>query len=197
MPLTDTAIRKAKPADKPFKLADEKGLFLLVQPNGAKYWRHKYRFDGKEKILAHGVYPEIGLKEARKRRDTARKLLAEGVDPAEAKQAVKQNRIIAAANSFEAIARAWFDKYMGGKSQSHRERTLNRLETDIFPWIGKKPVNEIKPQDLLACLRRIEERGAIETAHRVRWSCSKVFRFAIASGIAENDPADLVKEALS
>lgn len=197
MPLTDTAVRNAKPSDKPIKLADEKGLFLLIQPNGAKYWRHKYRFDGKEKVLAHGVYPEVGLKEARERRDAARKLLADGIDPGEAKQAAKQGRIVAAANSFEAIARAWFDKYMSGKSESHRERTINRLETDIFPWLGARPVNEIKPQELLTCLRRIEERGAIETAHRVRWSCSKIFRFAIASGIAESDPAELVKEALT
>lgn len=114
MPLSDITIRNAKPGEKPMKLADEKGLFLLVQPNGAKYWRHKYRFDGKEKTLAHGVYPEVSLKDARERRDAARKLLAQGTDPSEIKQIAKQGRIIAASNSFEAIARAWFIKYMGG-----------------------------------------------------------------------------------
>lgn len=197
MPLSDLAIKKAKPQDKPFKLADEKGLYLLVQPTGGKLWRMNYRHEGKQKTLYMGVYPDVSLTVARDKRDEARRLLAEGTDPATAKQEAKQAAKIAADNSFQAVARQWFEKNMTGKSESHRERTINRLEGDVFPWLGAKPVGEIKPQELLACLRRIEERGAIETAHRVRWSCSKVFRFAIAAGIAESDPAELVKEALT
>lgn len=197
MPLTDMAIKKAKPQEKPYKLTDEKGLYLLVQPSGGKLWRINYRFVGKQKTLYIGSYPDITVASARDRRDSARKLLADGIDPAATKQSEKLARKIAADHAFETIARQWFSKHMTGKSASHRERTINRLETDIFPWLGKRPVAKITAQELLACLQRIEERGAIETAHRVRWSCSKVFRFAIAAGIAENDPADLVKEALT
>lgn len=197
MPLSDLAIKKATPSNKPVKMTDGNGLYLLVQPTGGKLWRYDYRFDGKRKTLALGAYPDVTLAVAREKHGAARKLLADGVDPAATKQAEKQARKIAADNTFEAIARQWFEKFMAGKSVSHRERTINRLENDIFPWLGKRPIAEIKAQELLACLRRIEERGAIETAHRVRWSCSKVFRFAIAAGIAENDPADLVKEALT
>lgn len=197
MPLSDLAIKKAKPQEKPYKLADEKGLYLLVQPTGGKLWRVNYRHEGKQKTLYMGAYPDVSLTAARDKRDEARRLLAEGTDPATAKQEAKQAAKIAADNSFQAVARQWFEKNMTGKSESHRERTINRLEGDVFPWLGAKPVGEIKPQELLACLRRIEERGAIETAHRVRWSCSKVFRFAIAAGIAESDPAELVKEALT
>lgn len=197
MPLSDLAIKKAVPTDKPVKMTDGNGLYLLVQPTGGKLWRYDYRFDGKRKTLALGAYPEVSLAAAREKHGAARKSLAESIDPAASKQAEKQARKIAADNAFETIARQWFAKHMTGKSESHRERTINRLETDIFPWLGKRPIADIKPQELLVCLRRIEERGAIETAHRVRWSCSKVFRFAIAAGIAENDPADLVKEALT
>ncbi|MDR3413572.1 MAG: integrase arm-type DNA-binding domain-containing protein [Formivibrio sp.] len=197
MPLSDLQIRKATPGDKPQKLTDEKGLYLLLQPTGGKLWRFDYRHEGKRKTLALGTYPDVSLAKAREMLTEARKLLANGIDPSEQRKTEKHARKVAASNAFEVVAREWFAKFMVGKSESHRERTLNRLETDIFPWLGKRPVSEIKPQELLICLRRIEERGAIETAHRVRWSCSKVFRFAIAAGMAENDPADLVKEALT
>ncbi|MBB5189639.1 hypothetical protein HNQ50_000349 [Silvimonas terrae] len=197
-PLTDTECKQAKATDKERKLFDGGGLFLLVTPTGSKLWRMKYaRPNGKEGKLSFGAYPEVSLGAARAQRDAARSLLAQGIDPGMQRQQEKEAAAFAAENSFEAVARAWFTKFMTGRSESHRERTINRLESDVFPWLGKRPVSEIRPQELLACLRRIEERGAIETAHRVRWSCSKVFRFAIASGLAESDPADLLKEALT
>lgn len=197
MPLTDTAARNAKPEAKPVRLFDEKGLYLEVAPSGGKWWRFKYRYLGKEKRLSLGVYPDVSLKDARQRRDDARKLLENGTDPSESRKAGKRAERLAAANSFEVVAREWFEKHMAGRSESHKERTLNRLEGDIFPWIGKRPISEIEAPELLECLRRIEVRGALETAGRVRWSCSKVFRYAIASGIAKSDPAELLKDALA
>ncbi|WP_205700962.1 integrase arm-type DNA-binding domain-containing protein [Jeongeupia sp. USM3] len=196
--MTDTECRNAKPADKDRKLFDGGGLFLLVRPTGSKLWRLKYtRPAGSESLLSFGAYPELSLTAARALRDEARALLTKGIDPQLQRQQDKEAAALAAENSFEAVARAWFAKFMTGKSASHRERTINRLESDIFPWIGKRPVGEIRPQEVLACLRRVEERGAIETAHRVRWSCSKVFRYAIAAGMADSDPADLLTEALT
>lgn len=197
MAITDLALRKAKPQDKPYTLRDADGLYVVVTPAGGKLWRYDYRFDGKYKTLSYGKYPFITVAQARSLHLEARQSLAIGIDPGAKKQAAKIARKIAPETTFEAIARSWFEKYMAGKSESHRERTLNRLESDIFPWLGKKAIDEITIPELLACLRRIEARGAIETAHRVRWSCSKVFRFAIASGLASSDPADLIKEALS
>lgn len=170
MTLTDTAIRSAKPTDKPVKLADEKGLFLLVHPNGSKYWRQKYRFGGKEKILAHGVYPDVGLKDARERRDEARKLLANDVDPGENRKIQKAAKVERAANSFEAVAREWYSKHSPNWASSHAGKIIGRLENDLFPWIGGRPVAEITAPDLLACLRRIETRGALDTAHRAMLS---------------------------
>ncbi|GGP18156.1 tyrosine-type recombinase/integrase [Silvimonas iriomotensis] len=197
-PLTDTECKQAKPGEKDRKLFDGGGLYLLVKANGSRLWRLKYvRPNGKEGLMSLGAYPEISLAGARAKRDQARSMLAQGHDPQEDRARAKEAAAVAASNSFESVARVWFEKFMGGKSESHRERTLNRLETDIFPWLGKRPVSDIRPQEILACLHRIEARGAIETAHRVRWSCSKVFRFAIACGIAETDPADLLKEALT
>jgi integrase len=192
MALTDPAVRNAKPGDKPAKLYDEKGLFLLINPGGGKWWRLKYRFAGKEKLLSLGTYPEFSLKEARARRDEARKLLAEGIDPGEHRKAQKQARVDLAANSFEVIAREWFSKFEPNWSADHGERIIRRLERDIFPKIGNRPMAELRAPELLACLRKIEERGAIETAHRALQNCGQVFRYAIATGRAERDlSADL------
>lgn len=192
MALTDPAVRNAKAGDKPSKLFDEKGLFLLVSPAGGKWWRFKYRFGGKEKLLSLGTYPDIGLKDARQRRDDARRLLADAIDPGENRKARKQARTDLAANSFEVIAREWFAKFESTWTQGHSDKIIQRLERDIFPKIGDRPITEVKAPDLLACLRKIEERGALETAHRALQNCGQVFRYAIATGRAERDiTADL------
>lgn len=196
MPLTDTAVKNAKPADKAIKLSDEKGLYLLVHPNGSKYWRLKYRYGGKEKVLALGVYSEVGLKDARKFRDEARELLAKGVDPGENRKALQAAKVERAANSFEVIAREWFAKFLPEWVPSHADKIIRRLERDIFPWLGGKPIAEIKPSDLLTCLRRIEERGAVETAHRALQNCGQVFRYAVATDRAERDIASDLRGAL-
>lgn len=196
MPLSDTAVRNAKPADKPFKLSDEKGLFLLVTPSGGKYWRQKYRFGGKEKMLSFGVYPDVGLKDARERRDAARKLLANDVDPGENKKVQKAAKVERSANSFEVIAREWFAKMQGEWAASHAEKIIARLELDVFPWLGGKPIAEITAPDVLTALRRIEGRGTLDTAHRARGNCSQIFRYAIATGRAERDPIPDLRGAL-
>lgn len=197
MPLTNIQLKQAKPASRPLKLFDGGGLFLLITPMGQRYWRLKYRFAGKEKLLALGVYPKITLLKARKLREEAREKLASNIDPGETRREEKRQILLAAANSFEDVAREWFGKRMEAYSKKHRDRVWNRLETDIFPWLGKRPVNSIEAPEILECLRRIEARGAIETAGRVRWSCSQVFRYAIASGMAQNDPAEVLKGALT
>lgn len=196
MPLSDAAIRSAKPTDKPYKLPDEKGLFLLVHPNGSRYWRHKYRFNGKEKVLAHGVYPEVGLKEARQARDDARKLLAQGIDPGEQRKAMKHARQDLAANSFEVIAREWFAKHRPTWAPNHASKILGRLENDVFPWIGSKPISTITPPQVLEVLRRVEARGVLHTAHRIKGVIGQVMRYAVATGRAERDPTADLKGAL-
>lgn len=196
MPLTDPAVRNAKPTDKPVKLADEKGLFLLVHPNGSKYWRQKYRFGGKEKMLAHGVYPDVTLKEARERRDEARKLLTQGIDPGENRKAIKEARTVGTANSFEVVAREWFGKNCGTWAPSHADKILARLENDVFPWLGGKAVADITAPMVLEVLRRIEKRGTLDTAHRAKGNISQVMRYAIATGRAERDPCPDLRGAL-
>jgi integrase len=196
MALTDTAIRNAKPGAKPFRLYDEKGLYVEVRPTGAKWWRLKYRFGGLGKLLSLGVYDEVSLRKARDRRDEARKLLADGIDPSQHRKATKAARADRAANSFEVVAREWYEKQAPGWAEHHGDRILRRFERDIFPWIGGRPVAEITPPELLAVLRRIEERGAIETAHRAMGNCGQVFRYAIATGRAERDPSPDLRGAL-
>jgi integrase len=196
MALTDTAVRNAKSTEKSFKLSDEKGLFLLVHTNGSKYWRLKYRIAGREKLLALGVYPDVGLKEARAKRDDARKLLAQGVDPADSRRAQKSAANDRAANSFEVVAREWYGKFAPTWAPSHGDKILRRLERDIFPWVGARPVAEVTAPELLRTLRRIEDRGALETAHRALQNCGQVFRYAIATGRAERDPSPDLRGAL-
>jgi integrase len=194
MPLTNTLVRSAKPKDKTFKLFDSGGLYLEVNPTGGKWWRWKYRFGNKEKRLSFGVYPDVSLKAARERRDAARKQLASGIDPGEARKAEKTAQ--AGAESFEAIAREWHAKFSVGWESKHSERTLRRIERNVFPWLGKRPISEIKAPELLAVLRRIESRGALETTHRVMQNCSQVFRYAVATGRAERDPTGDLRGAL-
>lgn len=196
MPLSDTAIRKIKPSDRTQRLFDGGGLYLEVSPAGGKWWRQKYRFLGKEKRLAHGTYPDVSLADAREKRDSARKLLAAGVDPGEHRKALKAASEERAANSFELVAREWFAKQKATWADSHSAKILLRLENDIFPWLGKKPTAEIKPRELLAALNRIVDRGAVESAHRVLQNCSQVFRYAIATGRAERNPAADLRGAL-
>ncbi|MCQ8103549.1 integrase arm-type DNA-binding domain-containing protein [Methylomonas sp. SURF-2] len=196
MPLTDTAIRNAKPSpDKPYKLQDDKGLYLLVNPNGAKYFRYNYRFDGKRKTLALGVYPSTTLKDARDKRDTAKKQLDGGIDPSENKKAIKQAKVESANNSFEVIAREWGQKKVETWSEKNN-RSKRMLERNIFPWLGSRPIADIQPKDILACLRRVEERGTIETAHRTLQICGQVFRYAVATGRVERDLTQDLKGAL-
>lgn len=191
MALTDVAVRNAKFDTKPRKLQDEKSLYLLL--NGAgKYWRWNYRFGGKRKTLALGIYPDTSLAKAREKRDEARRLLADGIDPGLHRKLAKAAITQSAANSFEAVAREWFAKHSPNWAAGHADKIIARLENDLFPWIGSRPIAEIKAPELLVCLRRIEQRGAVDTAHRAQQNASQVFRYAIATGRAERDiSADL------
>lgn len=196
MALTDTAVRNAKPKAKPYKLADERSMFLLVSPAGAKWWRYKYRFGGKEKMLSLGVYPDVGLAAARDKREEARKLLAAGVDPSQNRRAQRAAQVERATNSFETVAREWHTARLDQWTEGHADRILARLENDVFPWIGGRPVAEVSPPELLAVLRRIESRGANETAHRVHQICGQVFRYAVATARAGRDPSADLRGAL-
>ena len=197
MSLTDTTIRNAKPTDKPFKLYDGDGLYLQVTPSGGKWWRFKYRFADKEKLLSVGTCPEIGLKEARARREAGRKLVAEGVDPSENRKATKAARVERDANSFEVVAREWFAKFAATWVSSHGDRIVARFERDIFPKMGGRPIAEITALELLTVVRHIEKRGAVETAHRALGDCGRVFRYAVATGRAERDPSGDLRGALT
>ena len=196
MPLTDTATRQAKYTGKQQKLSDEKGLFLLVNQSG-KYWRLKYRFAGKEKTLALGVYPEVSLKEARAKRDEARKVIAEGADPGVVRKQEKIARKVAGENSFEALAREWHQTQLARWSPGHAARVLDSLEVDVFPDLGRLPVAELTAPLLLDALRKIERRGATETAGRVLQRVGAVMRFAIQTGRATYNPAGDLRGVLS
>lgn len=193
VPLTDTAIRNAKPADKPVRLFDGGGLYLEVAPSGGKWWRLKYRFGGKEKRYSLGVYPEVTLATARKKRDEAREKLAAGIDPGEAKKAEKRASLLAAAHSFEVVARGWMAERKTTVEPAQHAKTLARMENDVFPWLGKRPIAEIDAPEILAVLKRVDGRGARFTAHRIRSEISRVFRYGIKEGHCKADPArDLV-----
>jgi integrase len=190
--LTDTKIKQAKTATKPYKLFDERGLYLIVTARGGRWWRLKYRFGGKEKLLALGTYPEVSLKDARERRDDARKQVAAGVDPSGERKTAK----LIQKDSFEQVAREWFGKFSAVWAPEHASTIIRRLERNIFPWLGARPIGEITAPDLLAVLRRIESRGAIETAHRIKQVCGQVFRYAIATGRAQRDVSAELRGAL-
>jgi integrase len=194
--LTDTTTRQAKPKDKPYKLSDSGGLYLLVNTTG-KYWRLNYRFAGKQKTLALGVYPTISLIEARKRRDQAKVLLANDVDPSVTKALNKQAAYTAAKNTFQAIGLEWFAKNKDTWAESTAKNIFRLLEKDIFPWLGNRPIKDITAAELLSALRKIENRGANELASRCRGYAGMVFRYAIATGRAERDPSADLKGALA
>jgi len=196
MSLSDSKARNAKPGEKQFKLYDTEGMYLLVTPNGGKCWRLKYRFQGKEKLLALGTYPGVSLLEARQRRDEARHQLSIGIDPGEVRKAKKSAKVEQAANSFEAVAREWHSKFSGTWSAGHADTIKERLEKEVFPYIGTRPIAEITPPELLAVLTLMESRGALGMAHRVRTYCSQVFRFAVATCKAERDIASDLRGAL-
>lgn len=196
MALTSTKIKNAKAKLKLYKLYDEKGLYLEVTPKGGKRWRLKYRFNNKEKRISLGVYPEISLKDARDRRDENRKLLANDIDPSEYRKTQKSANLEAQENSFEAVALEWHEKQKSTWTPDHAKRLLRRLSNDIFPWIGSRPIADIKAPELLNVVRKIESRGANESAHRALSNCGQIFRYAVATGKAERDLSGDLKGAL-
>jgi integrase len=187
MPITDIIARNAKPKNKAYKVTDEKSLYLYIKPNGSKYWRYKYYFAGKEKLLPIGVYPEITLKEARDKRDEARKMVREGIDPMKAKRDKKIQHMLENGNSLELVAREWFDNKNGSWTKRHARYTLRRLEANIFPIIGSRAVQKITAPELLEVLREVEKRDALDLSHRLLQICGQIFRYAIATGRAERD----------
>jgi len=194
MPLTNIATRKALPREKLYRLTDGEGMYLDVAPNGSKYWRLKYRFAGKEKRLALGIYPYVSLADARERRYEARKALASGFDPGAVKKAEKRAVRIAAANSFALATQGWLDERKPYVTAGSWEKTKARFEKDVFPWLGKRPIGEIDAPEILSVLKRIDSRGARFTAHKVRSEISRVFRYGIKEGYCKDDPAaNLVK----
>jgi len=194
--LTDTEIRKTKPQDKPFKMADGKGLYLLVKPGGGRLWRFDYRFDGKRKTLALGTYPETTLAKAREKLEEARRKLADGIDPGEARKAARQAQEDSVKNSFEAVALEYFNVRGKDWGERYRQRLETDMRRDIFPWLGDKPIRDITAPELLKSLNRIVERGAEETARRARETCGSIFRYGMATGRTDTDPAQALKGAL-
>ncbi len=194
-PLSEIKVRTAKPKEAEYKIFDGGGLFLLVTPSGGKLWYFKYRYDKTEKKIAFGPYPEISLADARQRRDEARKQVANGIDPGAVRKAMKQAET-EETETFEAIAREWHIKFATTWTSGHAATIMGRLERDLFPWIGKRPIATIKAPELLAVLRRVESRGALESAHRIRTIAGQVFRYAVATGRAERDPAADLRGAL-
>lgn len=197
MPLTDAAIRKAKPAAKPYKLTDGGGLHLYISTAGGKLWRYRYEIDGKEKTLSIGKYPAVSLQDARSARDRARSTLATGADPSLAKRAERATFRAQAADTFETLAREWHGLNKPRWVPVHASDVLTSLERDVFPTLGPLPVRDITPPQVLALMRQIEQRGAVETAHRIRQRISAVFVYAIATGRGEADPAGVIKGALA
>ncbi|ENU0193192.1 tyrosine-type recombinase/integrase [Klebsiella oxytoca] len=197
MKLNARQVDAAKPREKAYKLADGAGLYLEVVPSGSRYWRMKYRFNGKEKRMAFGVYPAVSLAQARALRDEAKKKLAEGIDPSFAKKEEKLVRDVRHNNTFQAVALEWHGTKVSRWSEGYASDIIEAFNKDIFPYIGQQPVNEIKPLVLLNVLRRMESRGATEKAKKVRQRCSEVFRYAIVTGRAEYNPAADLTSAMS
>jgi len=194
MTLTATQTKQAKPRKTPYKLTDGKGLYLQVQPNGSKYWRLAYRFDRKQKTLALGVYNDVSLAEARESAMDAKKLIRNGVDPSRQRRQEKISKN--GGDTFKAISLAWFGSKMDGKSDRHRQRAMSILKVDLFPKLGRLPISEVTAPELLAALRKIESRGAIDIAHRAKSQAGQIFRYAIASGHCERDVSADLKGAL-
>jgi len=194
--LSDAAVRNAKPRANRYKIADGDGLFLFVMPTGSKYWRFRYFFDGKEKLLALGVYPDISLSDARERRSQARKTLAAGNDPAEVKKEAKRLEVLKSDNSLEVVAREWFEKRKHEWASITAEVALARLESHILPKLGQRQIADITPPEVLSMLRAVEDRGTLETARRVMNICGQIFMYAIATGRAERNPIPDLRGAM-
>jgi integrase len=194
--LTDVAVRNAKPKNKAYKVSDAGGLYLFVQPSGAKYWRWKYRYAGREKLLAIGVYPAVKLADGRTRRDAARKKLLDGIDPGAVRKADKLAARVSGENTFTAVACEWHSKMANSWSTSHSDKVLASLADNVFPDLGQRPIAEITSPELLATLRKIEKRDALEQARKVKQRCAMIFRYAIATGRAQRDPSQDLRGAL-
>ena len=197
MALSELKIKAAKPMDKPYKLADEKGMYLQVQPTGGKLWRMNYRFDGKRKTLAIGIYPDVTLAAARAKRDEARRQLTNGVDPSSYKREAKKARLKSVANSFKAVSLEWLQTQRQIWSPDHYNRIMARLDNNVWPWMGNTPVADVRAAGILDVLRRIEKRQAFYMAGRVRETIGKVMCFAVATGRAEIDPTPSLRGALT
>jgi len=195
MPLTDMLVRNAKPKEKLYRLKEDRGLHLEVTPQGGKRWRLRYWINSRENWISLGLYPDISVKDARERRDEARRLIAHGIDPSAVRKAQKAEAA-EDANTFERVAREWFTKFKESWTPSHADRTWRRFEKDVFPWLGSKPIKDILAPELLTTIRRIESRGAIETAHRTIQNCGQVFRYAVASGYADRDISSDLRGAI-
>lgn len=196
MALSDTKIRTLKPKEKPYKLADERGLYLYVTPSGGKLWRLKYRIDGKEKLLTFGAYPDVSLASARNERDEARKLIAAGEDPSVIRKAVKSGKYDDSLNSFEVVAREWWQTHMKDKAESHKNKVIRRFELYLFPWLGKRPISSITAPEVLEAVKRVEQLNKLETAHRTLQTAGQVFRYAVQKGLAIRDVTADLKGAL-
>lgn len=198
MPLSDTAIKKTKPTDKPIKLTDGDGLYLLLSPGGSRWWRWDYRrpVTSKRNTLSLGTYPDTGLADARVKRDDARRLLASGVDPGVHRKSEKFAGVQRAASSFESVARAWLKTQQRTLEPVTLTKAERMLELWAFPWLGKMPVTEVKPMNVLQVLKRVETRGAHETAHRLKQRIAQIYRYAIVHGLAEINPASEMRGAL-
>jgi integrase len=196
MPLTDTKLKNAKPANKPYKLTDGGGLFILIQPTGGKLWRYKYRFAGKEKKLALGIYPDVSLADARERHAQARKTLAAGKDPGEAKKTAKRLVLLNSQTSYEAIAREWHEQRKHKWTPGYAKSALIRLEHHMFPKLGNRPIADIEPAELLSVIRIVEKSGALDMALRVMQLTGQIFRYAIATGRAKHNPVTDLRGAL-
>ena len=194
--LTDTAVRRAKPGAHAIRLFDGGGMYLEVAPSGGKWWRHKFRFGGKEKLLSLGIYPQVSLSEARKRRQAARELLAKGIDPSAVRKAEKAAPANLAADSFEVVAREFLAVKIEEWSGPHATRWLQRLEHDVFPWLGAQSLASLTAPMLLQVLRRVEARGVRETVHSIQQSCGQVFRYGVSTGRCERNPAADLRGAL-
>ncbi|MGA7540824.1 MAG: integrase arm-type DNA-binding domain-containing protein [Steroidobacteraceae bacterium] len=195
--LTRTQIEAARPQEKPVKLFDGRGLYLEIAPSGGRWWRFKYRLAGKERRVSLGVYPDVGLKEARERLEQARKLVAAGIDPSERRKAAKLALVTSSDNTFQAVGREWFKLNEPKWAPNHAVKVIDRLERDVFPWIGRRTVSEVSAPELLAVLRRIEKRGAIETAHRALQDCGRILRYAVATARANHDVSVNLRGALA